>query len=339
MIEVSVIVPTYNRIKRLKKVLHALENQTIHPSCYEVIVVSDGSTDGTSKYLEYWYTDLNFKFIFQENQGVAVTRNTGINAAGGEYVLFVDDDVVPAANLIEEHLKTHRSRPDDVIVIGPMLNPDDFELQPWVAWEQAMLYKQYHAMLGKEWEPTARQFYTGNSSLKRAYLEITGGFDPSFRRAEDIELAYRLANLGLKFVFNEQAVGYHYAQRSFSSWLNIPYTYGRNDVTFCHKKEQPWILPTMAIEYRDRHPMIRALTFITLDNGWINRPLVSLFQFAGGLFNRLQRQKLSLAAYSVIFNLRHYQGIADELGGREAFFEYIDTYRNTTKESFVVPGH
>ncbi|MEM7799398.1 MAG: glycosyltransferase family 2 protein [Chloroflexota bacterium] len=339
MVELSVIVPTYNRLERLKLVLSSIENQTLPNEYFELIVVSDGSTDGTFEFLSSWSTPLNFKFVQQENQGVAVTRNTGIEQASGEYILFVDDDVVPADNLLEAHLSTHDAHPNDIIVIGPMLNPEDFELQPWVAWEQAMLYKQYQAMLDKEWEPTARQFYTGNTSLRRHYLEITGGFDPTFRRAEDIELAYRLANLGLKFVFNEDAIGSHYAQRSFASWLKIPYQYGRNDVIFCLEKNQPWILPAMAIEFRGRHPFIRALAYITLDTEWIAAPLISLFQLIGQLCGQLNLKKFSLAAYSVIFNIRHYQGISDELGGRDAFFSYIETYRNVTKDTLVVPGN
>ena len=59
---------------------------------------------------------------------------------------------------------------------------------------------------------------------------ILGGFDASFRRAEDVELAYRLAKQGLRFLFNPKAIGYHVAERSFNSWIAIPYAYGRNYV-------------------------------------------------------------------------------------------------------------
>ena len=74
-----------------------------------------------------------------------------------------------------------------MVVIGPMLNPLNYKMSPWVRWEQDQLAKQYHAMNMGSWEPTARQFYTGNTSLERTWLIDSGGFDPSFRHAEDVE--------------------------------------------------------------------------------------------------------------------------------------------------------
>ncbi len=61
-----------------------------------------------------------------------------------------------------------------------------------------MLAKQYTAMLRGDWEATARQFYTGNASLRREPLLAVGGFDTAFRRAEDVEMAYRLDDRGIK---------------------------------------------------------------------------------------------------------------------------------------------
>ena len=115
-------------------------------------------------------------------------------------------------------------------------------MTPWVRWEQEMLMKQYRAMLRGDWAATARQFYTGNASLRRSHILAAGGFDEGFRRAEDVELAYRLANKGLDFVFNMQAVGMHFAERSFRAWLDMAYAYGRNDVIFARDRNQKWLL-------------------------------------------------------------------------------------------------
>lgn len=327
MVQISVVVPTYNRIHRLPHVLKELEAQSVPLTSFEVVVVSDGSTDGTAEFMADYEreTSLNLRFLQQQNQGVAATRNNGVAHTSGPYILFLDDDVVPAADLIENHLQTHQESTEELVVVGPMLNPDNFELQPWVAWEQAMLYKQYHAMLAKEWDPTPRQFYTGNTSLSRALFEKSGGFDATFKRAEDIELAYRLDDLGATFHFNYGAAGYHYAERSFNSWLNIPYQYGRNDVIFCYEKNQPWIIPTIGREFQKRHPFIRGLTYLCLDNDITFQAVVTLCKTAGNLLYRLGQKKLSRGALSVIFNLRHYQGMADQLGGREQFYTEIKT--------------
>ena len=319
--KISVVLPTYNRLDRLKKVLSGLELQDYGLSEFEVIVVSDGSQDGTNGYLETIKTPLNLTPLLQENHGVAVARNNGFKQAKGEYVLFIDDDVYPTANLITEHLKMHEAHAkEDVIVIGPMLTPSDFDMAPWVQWEQAMLVKQYDSMINKVWEATARQFYTGNTSLKQKFLVKSGGFDPSFRRAEDVELAYRLSDMGLKFVFHMDAVGYHYADRSFSSWMNIPYAYGRNDVIFTYQKGQDWLLPSILEEYGDRHPFVHLLTRIGIDRPLIGTAATYSLKYLASIFNLIGLSKGTKSAYSGIFNLRYFQGVADELGGRQKFF-------------------
>jgi hypothetical protein len=234
-------------------------------------------------------------------------------------------------------------------------------MAPWVQWEQAMLVKQYEDMANGRWLPTARQFYTGNTSLARRHLLEAGGFDPTFRRAEDVELAYRLAANGLRFVFNAEAIGYHYAERSFASWLAIPYAYGRNDVIFSRDKGQSWLLPTILYEFRQRRPLIRALTRLCLDRPLLTRFTIStlnqIANLAHRLLSKVSSKQLAVSspddtahrslltahylaalyrlAYSGIFNLRHYQGIADEMGGRTPFFTAI---AQTTSRQYRAPG-
>lgn len=319
---VSVIIPTYNRLWCLRKVIQKLEEQSVALDEFEVIVVSDGSADGTHEYLDALQTPLNITCLKQENQGVAATRNNGVKAANGRLLLFLDDDVVPTKTLVAEHLKAHEAG-EDLVVIGPMLNPDDYKMKPWVEWEQLMLTKQYNAMEVGEWEPTARQFYTGNTSLAKAKFAEAGGFDPTFRRAEDVELAYRLADLGVKFVFKPSAIGYHYADRSFDSWLNIAYSYGRNDVIFTQEKQQTWLLPTVLREYHDRNALIHLLCKLGLDRPIINKTILIAAKIVGQVTYALKLKKLSRMAYSSLFNLGYYEGLAEQLGGRQQFYRAL----------------
>jgi GT2 family glycosyltransferase len=320
MPELSVVLPTYNRLSQLKRVLTALGRQTFPADRFEVVVVSDGCTDGTNEYLTTVQTAFELVRVSQENQGVAMARNRGVAHARADLILFIDDDVVPVPELMEEHLKELR-RDDHVVVLGPMLPPPDVKLAPWVRWEERMLEKQYRDMIEGRWEPTARQFYTGNTSLARRHILAAGGFDPSFHRAEDVELAYRLKDMGLHFVFNPKAVGYHYAERSFVSWIKIPYAYGRYDVVMTRNKGQDWLLPTVLREFRDRHPFIRALTRLCLDRPRLSQVAIELLKQVALLGDRLGVELLPRCAFSGIFNLRHYQGIADELGGAAAFWQ------------------
>ncbi|NNJ11106.1 glycosyltransferase [Chloroflexales bacterium ZM16-3] len=320
MTRVSIVIPTYNRLTRLKQVIAAVERQTYPLEDIEVIVVSDGSTDGTNEYLATIQTSLNLRFVPQENAGPAAARNNGFRNAGSEYVLFIDDDVVPSPQLVAEHMRQHVARPN-LVVLGPMLNPPDFTHEPWVAWEQAMLGKQYTAMSHGNWTATARQFYTGNTSLPRQVLISSGGFDERFRRAEDIELAYRIEKLGVEFCFTMDAVGYHYAERSFVSWLQIPYTYGRYEIVFS-REVQHQLLDFVQEQFETRNWLTRMVVGVCLDRPKISGAVQAIakriadISYRGGARGR----QIAQAAYSAIFNLRYYQGVSDELGGRKAFF-------------------
>lgn len=318
MNRVSIVLPTYNRLERLQQVLHGLERQQYPLSDFEVVVVSDGSTDGTHEFLGSVDTPLRLATVLQENQGPAAARNAGIERAQGEIILFLDDDVVPAPQFVGEHVDMHAAR-QNVVVLGPMLSPPKFRLSPWVYWEQEMLMKQYRAMQRGDWEPSARQFYTGNTSVARRHLLESGGFDARFRRAEDLELAYRLARRGLRFVFNPNAVGYHYAERSFRSWLEIPYAYGRNDMVFAREGEQ-WIMMALESEFQQRNLLISSLVRLCLDRSKLSELVLQILKRTAAVNSRLGLRTLSRFALSAIFNLRYYQGVADELGGRNRFF-------------------
>lgn len=304
-------------------VLAGLARQDYPMNNVEVVVVSDGSTDGTEAYLKTLRPPFCLETVFQQNQGVATARNQGFQRAQGEIILFIDDDVVPAPQLVREHLLVHANHGDRVVVLGPMLTPQGYAMTPWVQWEQQMLEKQYRAMQSNLYSPTCRQFFTGNTSLARKHLITSGGFDPTFRRAEDVELAYRLAALGLEFVFHPQAAGFHYAERSYTSWNTTAYVYGKNDVIFSMEKGQSWLLPNIFSEYYSRHPFTRLVTQLCLDRPRISQAVTAGLKLLIEVFHGLKLRPLVSAACSAIFNLRYYQGLADRLGGGQAFWSGV----------------
>jgi len=119
-------------------VITALERQTYPSDAYEVIIVSDGSCDGTAAYLETLRSTMRLRWFQQVNRGPAAARNAGIQSADGEFIVFIDDDVVPEPQLLVEHARSHHEAgaAGDVVVFGPMLTPKGFEMAPWVRWEQ-----------------------------------------------------------------------------------------------------------------------------------------------------------------------------------------------------------
>jgi GT2 family glycosyltransferase len=313
------VVPTYNRVARLRRVLDALMHQTYPADAYEVIVLNDGSTDGTDAYLAGLEPPVPFRFESQANAGPAAARNRGVELARGALILFVDDDVVADRRLVEEHVACHERHGTNTVVIGPMLTPPDHAMSPWVAWEQTMLYKQYDALEKGRYSTTSRQFYTGNASIERALLQRVGGFDIGLRRAEDIEMALRLEVVGATFVFRPEAIGYHYAERSFGSWMAIAGSYGHNDVAFARDRGRPSEIDSRCAEYRSRSALIRAVLPLAIRHPIAERAIVAGMRGVLAVNRALRIERIGRVALSAIYGVVYYQGMADELGGPEPF--------------------
>jgi glycosyltransferase involved in cell wall biosynthesis len=321
----SVVVPTYNRLERLRHVIAGFENQTYPLDAYEVIVISDGSTDGTDAYLEALRTRVQLRWLTQANRGPAAARNAGVHTAVGEFIAFIDDDVVPEPKLLEEHARSHQEAGPDAVVLGPLLSPEGFKMAPWVRWEQEMLMKQYRAMVKGDWSASARQFYTGNASLRRSHIISVGGFDEDFRRAEDVELAYRLASEGLEFVFNINAAGMHFADRSYLAWLDMANSYGRNDVIFARNRNQRWLLSTIQREFLERHFLIRSLVRLCKGRSELTRVVSSLLKLAADSATLVRADAVEQKAYSALFNLQYYNGFINELNDAQFLFRDSET--------------
>jgi glycosyltransferase involved in cell wall biosynthesis len=317
----TVVIPTYNRVARLQRVISALERQAYPLDAFEVVIVSDGSTDGTDACLNALRSTMRVRWFAQPNRGPAAARNLAVQKAEGEFILFIDDDVVPEPQLLREHARSHGEADRDVVVLGPLLTPAAFEMTPWVRWEQEALMKQYTALQNGDWPASARQFYTGNASLRRSHILSVGGFDEGFRRAEDVELAYRLADRGLGFLFNMQAVGLHFAERSFRAWLDAAYAYGRNDVIFARDRNQKWLLPVVRREFRERNVLVQWLIRVCGGHTRISRmivtPALKLIADTATLF---RAGDVEQHAYSGLFNLHYYNGLFNELDDAHFLF-------------------
>jgi glycosyltransferase involved in cell wall biosynthesis len=266
----SVILPTYNREESLTRTLNALTRQTLSNAEFEVVAVSDGSTDGTELVLSEFSTSkrLVLKWFSQNNAGPSAARNFGVKMARGEILVFVDDDVEPVPHFLERHL-SHHSADERVVVIGP-LSPDPRwvkEEPAWIAWEHAKLAETYKLFRpgGKlsDREPGCEHFYSGNASVRRKWIEEVGGFNAKYKRQEDVELATRLSDYcGVHFVFDFQADGLHHPSRSLASWLELPIAYGGLD----SERVRSGSLAAADVERNlcRRHGMTRLLTHLFL---------------------------------------------------------------------------
>lgn len=310
---VSIVVPTYNRRTSLQRLLRALGEQAVAATRFEVVIVDDGSTDGTIETVRAMALPYDCLVIEQAHQGPAAARNLGVARAHGRLVLFLDDDVVPHAGLLARHVAAHLAH-QHAVVIGPMRPPRDWVRPAWVRWEEDLLQIQYRELVAGKYPCTPRQFYTANASLPRDLFLRAGGFDPSFRRAEDVEFAFRLRDLGARFIFEPQAEVMHYASRSFAAWSQTPYQYGRYDVLMERQKGHE-TLACAAVEFHQRHPFTRTLVHLCLGRPRLSHQVVPLLGAGARLAEGLRCRPVANAILSGAFNLRYWQGVSDELGG------------------------
>lgn len=210
-LEFSVVIPTHNRLEVLVEVLQSLENQEGAPS-FEVVVVDDGSTDGTSDWLRHRSFRLPLRVLTQENRGPAAARNTGVAVAAGRWVAFLGDDTVPTSGWLAAHRAAHRKHGDGnlLAVIGYTAWHRRMKLNPFLRYINEHGLQFGYALITDPEDVPFNFFYTSNLSLPRDLL-LAEPFDLRFPYAawEDIEVAYRMKKRGLRLVYEPSAVVAH----------------------------------------------------------------------------------------------------------------------------------
>jgi glycosyltransferase involved in cell wall biosynthesis len=183
--KVSVIIPTYNCANYLSQAVESVLNQSYDD--YELIVVDDGSTDNTQQVLKPYRDRLRYTF-FQNNQGVSVARNRGIEMARGKLIAFLDADDWFLPDKLAAQVAYFRSHPGmGMIDSGFYLVNSEGEIlrevQPW---------HQYSQLNIETWV-SLKRILTSTMMFRREWLEWAGGFDTNFHYAATTNLVFRLA--------------------------------------------------------------------------------------------------------------------------------------------------
>jgi glycosyltransferase involved in cell wall biosynthesis len=212
---VSVIVPVYNGSQTLAACLQALHAQTHPPD--EVIVVDDGSTDGTVAVA----TALGVKVLSQAHAGPAAARNLGAQSARGAILLFTDADCAPAPDWIERMLAPFA----DPAVAGAKGEYRTRQRELVARFVQQEYQDRYDRMAS---QPNIDFIDTYAAAYRRDVFLATGGFDPGFRTAsvEDQEFSFRLAQRGHRLVYVPGALVYHRHDRTLSEYARRKYGIG-----------------------------------------------------------------------------------------------------------------
>ena len=186
-IEVSVIIPTYNRRKLVERALRSAIAQT--RPVEEIIVIDDGSTDGTCEALQAAFGN-RIRYVWQRNAGVASARNHGLRLAQGRYLALLDSDDEWLPEKTRRQVEWLEARPDFGMVLCDVVRvdaehrdieifrrrdllPEDGDILKWVLLEPALV--------------------PASAMLRRSTYESVGGFDETLPTAEDLDFHLRVA--------------------------------------------------------------------------------------------------------------------------------------------------
>lgn len=214
--KVSVIVCTYNGSRTLRQTIESL--QKLHYPDYEVMVVDDGSTDGTPDILRDFP---EIRVIRQDNRGLSAARNRGAQEASGEILAYTDDDCMPDEDWLYQLVGTFL-RGGYAMVGGPNLPPPArTRIEAAVA---AAPGAPAHVLLTDQ---EAEHVPGCNMAVTRqAFLQV-GGFNPVYRKAgDDVDFCWRILEQGLTIGFNPSAVVWHYRRSTIADYFKQQRGYG-----------------------------------------------------------------------------------------------------------------
>lgn len=226
--EISVIIPTFNRADTLQCTLSALGNQTLESGSFEVLVVDDGSEDDTAEVVRRIQKDYQSPlfYFYQRNRKQGAARNLGAANARGDILVFLGDDIVPTPSFLEEHREAQQSygrRSGDaskVVVIGYTTWPPEIPRTPFLEYVGEQGWQFGFSLIEDANNVEFNYFYSSNISIGRKFFLESGGFDEDFQEYgwEDIELSLRLTKRGMQLMYWPDAIAHHYHETSIESF-------------------------------------------------------------------------------------------------------------------------
>jgi glycosyltransferase involved in cell wall biosynthesis len=233
-LDLSVVVPTFNRPAAVEGLLEALAGQDYPRDRFEVVVVDDGSTPPLSGLEERWGERLNLRVIRQENRGCGPARQTGVESARGRFLAFTDDDCRPVADWLSK-LARHVAAEPEAAVAGATKNAvDGSTLSEATQLVVNQLILSGHRNGGLRFAPTC------NLAVPRVQLASIGGLDPNWRNGggEDRDLCFRWISAGFPLKFEPAAEVRHHHSLTLKQFLRLHFHYGRGAWMVHHRRRR-----------------------------------------------------------------------------------------------------
>lgn len=204
---VSVLIPTHQRREALRRALLSLAGQSADPSDYEVVVSIDGSIDGSAEMVASLEVPYSLTATSGPTRGRAAAVNSALELARGEVLVILDDDMWTGERFVERHRSRHPSGSRLCVVGAAPIELDD--ASPRAArWARDKFNEHLSRLARPGHEFTARDFYSGNASLRAETMREAGGFSESFAvyGNEDVDLSLRLRALGVEILYDPEAL-------------------------------------------------------------------------------------------------------------------------------------
>jgi len=232
--DISIIIPTYNRKERLRQCLEFLFKQDYPLENFEIIVIDDSSNDGTDQMLkELSNKQPNLRYFLQSHKGPAAARNLGIKEAKGKIIGFTDNDCILRKDWVKQMVSAHRLE-NGIMAIGGLTRVNNHNIKAIVS----QFLSDGAIKTNINGKPKIIFFPTCNVSLKKNYLKGEE-FNELFPlpAGEDLEFFWESFKKGNKFIYRQDIEILHDCHPSFKSFLKQAYMYGRGNylVQYIHK--------------------------------------------------------------------------------------------------------
>jgi GT2 family glycosyltransferase len=210
-VDVSVVIPTYDRGAALAETLAALGGCDYAADRWEAIVVDDGSNEDIAAIVvrEAERSGVRLSCLRQENSGPAAARNRGASEARGKFLIFIDNDIIVERDFLRRHIEALRAHPG-CWVVGRVVHPPELRRTPFGRYRDA-LWEAFNDAAGGRGIVETGGITAANLSLPAADFARFGGFDERFTIAscEDWELGMRARKAGVKVMYDPEIVALH----------------------------------------------------------------------------------------------------------------------------------